>query len=256
MSSPVTNIMAHIPTKAVPTAQLWFGSHDQLKEHAITFLRQQLCRYNNCNLCGDCQLLNQQGHYNVTWLQPEKTYTLESIADIAHTLSFRLEPDEHHFFVIEHADYLNMSCSNSLLKSLEEPPQGYHFILLATQREALLPTIISRCVVHSFQSTSGSNVTHSQLFTFFTSPDRTTPSIVLKTIDTTQIHEHETSELLNQLLGYWTQEFKNTLNNNTQKNNLARQTIFALFMVLYEPIMPGSSKILLKNLYIHMLEII
>ncbi len=45
------------------------------------------------------------------------------------------------------ADRMNANASNALLKLLEEPPRGSHFLLLTDHPGALLPTIRSRCLV-------------------------------------------------------------------------------------------------------------
>jgi DNA polymerase III subunit delta' len=48
-------------------------------------------------------------------------------------------------FIIHDAEKMLPASSNALLKTLEEPPPHTHFILLSSQIELLLPTIISRC---------------------------------------------------------------------------------------------------------------
>jgi len=48
-------------------------------------------------------------------------------------------------FIIDDAEYLSTEAANSLLKILEEPPQRIAWLLLASEEERLLPTIISRC---------------------------------------------------------------------------------------------------------------
>ncbi|MFO0739035.1 MAG: DNA polymerase III subunit [Labilithrix sp.] len=47
-------------------------------------------------------------------------------------------------FIVRRADELSVSAANALLKTLEEPGDRTHFILLTSQPEALLPTILSR----------------------------------------------------------------------------------------------------------------
>jgi DNA polymerase III subunit delta' len=47
-------------------------------------------------------------------------------------------------FIVRRADELSVSAANALLKTLEEPGARTHFILLTSQPEALLPTILSR----------------------------------------------------------------------------------------------------------------
>jgi DNA polymerase-3 subunit delta' len=47
-------------------------------------------------------------------------------------------------FIVRRAEELSISAANALLKTLEEPGDRTHFILLTSQPEALLPTILSR----------------------------------------------------------------------------------------------------------------
>lgn len=47
-------------------------------------------------------------------------------------------------FVIRRAEELSVSAANALLKTLEEPGARTHFVLLTSQPDALLPTILSR----------------------------------------------------------------------------------------------------------------
>ena len=47
--------------------------------------------------------------------------------------------------IIDPADDMEVSASNALLKSLEEPPEGTYFMLVAHSPARLLPTIRSRC---------------------------------------------------------------------------------------------------------------
>jgi len=47
--------------------------------------------------------------------------------------------------VLHPAEALNVNAANALLKSLEEPPPGTHFILVSHRPHQLLPTIKSRC---------------------------------------------------------------------------------------------------------------
>ena len=51
----------------------------------------------------------------------------------------------HRWVLVEEAHRLNESSGNILLKTLEEPPIGTHFILVTHRPEALLQTIRSRC---------------------------------------------------------------------------------------------------------------
>ena len=50
-------------------------------------------------------------------------------------------------FIVKNADKMTIEAQNALLKTLEEPPPQVTIILQALNREALLPTIISRCAL-------------------------------------------------------------------------------------------------------------
>jgi DNA polymerase-3 subunit delta' len=54
-------------------------------------------------------------------------------------------------FIISEADTLNPSSGNALLKTLEEPPADTVFILTTAYKDALLPTIRSRCQTVEFR---------------------------------------------------------------------------------------------------------
>lgn len=53
-------------------------------------------------------------------------------------------------WVIDDADKLHPAAANKLLKSLEEPPPHVFFILVSSEAERLLPTIVSRCELVRF----------------------------------------------------------------------------------------------------------
>lgn len=61
--------------------------------------------------------------------------------------------------IIDPADDLEKSASNALLKSLEEPPAGTFFLLVAHRPAKLLPTIRSRCRVLRFPSLGEAELT-------------------------------------------------------------------------------------------------
>lgn len=54
-------------------------------------------------------------------------------------------------YIIQNADAMNASAQNALLKILEEPPSYAHFILLASNPLALLPTVRSRLAAVTLQ---------------------------------------------------------------------------------------------------------
>lgn len=55
-------------------------------------------------------------------------------------------------FIIENADRMLEGVRNALLKILEEPPEDTVFILTATRRNAVMPTILSRVRTYQFEA--------------------------------------------------------------------------------------------------------
>ncbi len=63
-------------------------------------------------------------------------------------------PGCHRWILVEDAHRLNGASANMLLKTLEEPPAGTHFLLVTHRPEAMLQTIRSRCERIPFQPLS------------------------------------------------------------------------------------------------------
>ncbi len=160
--------------KNLPPAQLWLGSHDTLTAEAITCLQKHFCSDDGCGVCAPCKQVREQQHHAVMWLYPEKQYTLEAVKPIHERLAFALDEEQNYFFIIQKADFLTTQSANSLLKSIEEPPTGYHFILCAERSEYILPTIKSRCVVHTFDNETIIDQ-HQDLYHYFTQTTPTDP---------------------------------------------------------------------------------
>lgn len=235
----------------IPPTQLWFGYHHELLEHAQEFLQKTLCKKNACGTCIDCQNIRQQQHHAFLWLSPEKSYTIAQLQPIFETISLQLAPNETFFFVLEHADALTPACANSLLKVMEEPPQGYHFLLLAERPDGILPTIRSRSVVSSFYKHNDLD-DHHPLLSYFTGAKAYDPRSFLQDLDRSKITERESVDLADQLLSYWMQGLKDAMTRNNEKGIRQAQKMVSLFEgALIKPPMPGSAKLFWKNLFLH-----
>ena len=151
----------------IAPAQLWVGNHAILIEETTQYLQKLFCQHNTCGSCTTCLHIVQQQHHAITWITPEKTYTLEHLEPLFATITFALEEGTQHFFIIQYADYLSALCANKLLKSIEEPPEGYHFILLTERKENVIDTIRSRCITIEHGAAQGI-IAHEELFSCFT----------------------------------------------------------------------------------------
>ena len=81
-------------------------------------------------------------------LKPEdKTViTIEQVREVLSRLSVRQTSDL--FVVVRPAEKLQVEAANALLKSLEEPGEKVHFVLVTDSPSSLLPTILSRASVY------------------------------------------------------------------------------------------------------------
>lgn len=237
-------------THPLHPAYLWLGQHTLLIAKAVQLLQTQLCPAGGCQKCITCTQIQTQQHHAVNWLTPAKQYTLEELETIFSTIVFALAPGEHFFFVIQKADFLTTICANKLLKSMEEPPAGYHFILLAQRHDSILPTIRSRCICTAYQSDTASDE-HAQLLAIFTSALPGDPAAFLKLLDQSAINERESVELLDRILKFWLKQSSLLL---IEKKNDARAQAKRITEILQQatvtPPMPGSSKLFWKNLYV------
>ena len=82
--------------------------------------------------------------------QTRRNIAIEQIRQMQQRLTTRPTLGNRRAIIIDPADDLEKSAVNALLKSLEEPPAGTYFLLVAHQPGRLLPTIRSRCRVLRF----------------------------------------------------------------------------------------------------------
>ncbi len=84
--------------------------------------------------------------------QLRRNITIEQVREMQHRLTTRPTLGDRRAIIIDPADDLENAACNALLKSLEEPPAGSFFLLVAHRPGRLLPTIRSRCRILPFQA--------------------------------------------------------------------------------------------------------
>lgn len=80
----------------------------------------------------------------------KRAIPIDEIRTVQQRLTTRPTLGSRRVVIIDPADDLEKNAANALLKSLEEPPQGTYFLLVAHRPGRLLPTIRSRCRVLRF----------------------------------------------------------------------------------------------------------
>ena len=110
-----------------------------------------------CGSCRACQRIQQGKYPDVIVIdkyagrdQKDRRKATEIGIDTVREILQRgssLPPYEGNYkvYIIEDADLMSAEAANCLLKTLEEPPQHIVILLLTSQENALLPTVVSRC---------------------------------------------------------------------------------------------------------------
>ena len=108
-----------------------------------------------CDACDNCRRIEAASHPDVLWIRPEsksRIITIDQMRDLMQTVNLKPTVAEFKVGVIVAADRLNVQAANAFLKTLEEPPPKSILILLSTQPQRLLETILSRCLRLCFAS--------------------------------------------------------------------------------------------------------
>jgi len=87
--------------------------------------------------------------------EKKRNIPIDDVRAMQRRLNTRPTLGERRAVIIDPVDDLETNASNALLKSLEEPPQGTFFLLVAHRIGRLLPTIRSRCGVLRFPAVPG-----------------------------------------------------------------------------------------------------
>ncbi|MCW2987499.1 MAG: hypothetical protein JWM24_437 [Solirubrobacterales bacterium] len=92
-------------------------------------------------------LLDPSPHPDLVWLTPRGAqHLIEEVRErVIRAAAYRPFEGGKRVFVVEAAEALRDESQNALLKTLEEPPEFVHLLLLSSEPEALLETIASRC---------------------------------------------------------------------------------------------------------------
>jgi DNA polymerase-3 subunit delta' len=155
--SPVSILKRALEKERVPTAYLFTGTAGCGRMMAALATAAGLnCHAGPtaCGSCPSCLLYASGNHPDLHIIGVPDSKRQISIEQIRERILERayLKPltGSTSTFIVEDAHRMNLNASNAFLKTLEEPPPTSHFILIAPDRDSVLPTISSRCQVLRF----------------------------------------------------------------------------------------------------------
>lgn len=146
--------------KSLPHALLLSGPENTGKaEFAHTLATLLLCRnapedaVKACGQCHSCRLIAANTHPDLMQVGLEtaeddkqaKEIKVDQIRGLCRRLAQTSQFGGYKIAVIQPADRMNRNAANSLLKTLEEPPEGTLLLLVSGQPSLLPATIRSRC---------------------------------------------------------------------------------------------------------------
>lgn len=102
-----------------------------------------------CLECHSCKQAVGRNQPDILYVRHEKPNTI-SVDDIRTQLNndIVIKPysSKYKVYIVDEAQKMNVQAQNALLKTIEEPPAYAIIILLTTNADSFLPTILSRCV--------------------------------------------------------------------------------------------------------------
>lgn len=103
-----------------------------------------------CGECESCKAFAEQRSYNIFELDAASNNSVENIKQLMEQTRVPPQVGRYKVFIIDEVHMLSTSAFNAFLKTLEEPPSYVIFILATTEKNKLLPTILSRCQIYDF----------------------------------------------------------------------------------------------------------
>lgn len=102
-----------------------------------------------CNECRSCKQTLSKNQPDIIYVSHEKpnTISVDDIrAQVNNDVVIKPYSSKYKIYIINEAEKMTPQAQNAILKTLEEPPAYAVILLLVSNINALLPTILSRCV--------------------------------------------------------------------------------------------------------------
>ncbi len=141
-----------LETGRAPHALLFSGPEGVGKRFAAgLFARAVFCRSEGTVPCFSCEACGkiERGAFpdliSIGIAEDKTRILIEQIQEIERIVAYHPFSGDRRVIIIDPADLMTENASAAILKTLEEPPAGTHFILVTDRAFSLPPTILSRC---------------------------------------------------------------------------------------------------------------
>ncbi|MEC8602116.1 MAG: DNA polymerase III subunit gamma/tau [Bacteroidota bacterium] len=134
--------------KKIPSAILFCGPRGVGKTSCARIFAREI---NNFNSTDDLS-------FNIFELDAASNNKVEDIRDIIDKVRIPPQSGKYKVYIIDEVHMLSKNAENAFLKTLEEPPPYIVFILATTEKNKILPTILSRCQIYDFNRISENEI--------------------------------------------------------------------------------------------------
>lgn len=143
-----------IAMNKVSHAYIINGERSSGKEFVARLFAMTLqCERGGAEPCGECHACKQaqsQNHPDIIYVSHEKPNSI-GVEDIRNQINndvvIKPYSGPRKIYIMNEGEKMTPQAQNALLKTLEEPPAYAVILILTTNVDAFLPTILSRCVV-------------------------------------------------------------------------------------------------------------
>lgn len=89
--------------------------------------------------------------FNIFELDAASNNSVDDIRNLNEQVRIPPQVGTHKIYIIDEVHMLSTAAFNAFLKTLEEPPKHVIFILATTEKQKIIPTILSRCQIYDFK---------------------------------------------------------------------------------------------------------
>src|ERR671911_844211 len=104
--------------------------------------------------CDSCRAIMGNSSMDVLEMDAASNRGIDEIRDLRDKVNLAPVAGRMRVYIIDEVHMLTAEAFNALLKMLEEPPEHVVFVLATTEKQKVLPTIISRCQSFDFRRPS------------------------------------------------------------------------------------------------------
>ncbi|HDP69184.1 MAG TPA: DNA polymerase III subunit delta' [Actinobacteria bacterium] len=150
----INKLKLFLSSKSLNHAYLFVGPKGVGKNTtAKVFASAINCADDGCGSCPCCVKIAHETHPDVFHVSPEGNFiTIGQIRKIQKEVNLKSFEASFKVYIIDEIEKMTAEAVNALLKVLEEPPGDVVFILITSNLEGVLPTIVSRCYQIYFRS--------------------------------------------------------------------------------------------------------